>query len=418
MREAVIVDACRSPIGRAGDRGVFRTLDARDLMIPVAKAIVKRNNLDPAKIDDVILGSAGTRAGTRMINIFAGFPLSVPATTVERACASSTQAIAMGARAIECNDADIILALGLETQNRQGPVDPASIGRRGAASRGGGMPAGMMPQAPKPEDYPPGWKFSKNYPMLPPGVPPWVANMGMTAEELATRFNIPRADMDAFSVTSHQKYFAADEAGYFKDEIIPITINYTDGTSEVIEKDQCPRRETSLEKLSSLPPSFKEGGLITAGNSCPQNDGAGAVLLMSKEKAKELGYKPLCTFRHALAVGVEPAIMGTGPVPSTQKLLARTGMKLSDFDMLEVNEAFACVVLYFIRELHCTPEDIAKINPLGGAIAIGHPLGMTGTRQMAVMARHLNRIKGRFGLLTLCVGGGQGMATIVERENY
>lgn len=416
MKEAVIVDACRSPIGRAGDRGVFRTLDARDIMIPIVKAIIQRNNLDPAKIDDVILGSAGTRAGTRMINLFAGFPFSVPATTVERACASSTQAIAMGARAIQCDDADIILALGLETQNRQGPVTPDAIGRRGGMNRPNMME--MMGRGPKPEDYPPGWKFSKNYPMLPPGTPPWVANMGMTAEELATRFKIPRPEMDAYSVKSHERYFAAKEAGYFNDEIVPITINYTDGTSETISDDQCPRRETNLEKMAALPPSFKEGGLITAGNSCPQNDGAGAVLLMSKEKAKELGYKPLCTFRHSLAVGVEPAIMGTGPVPSTKKLLARTGMKISDFDILEVNEAFACVVLYFIRELNCTPEDVAKMNPHGGSIAIGHPLGMTGTRQLSVAARHLQRTGGRYGLINLCVGGGQGMATIIERENY
>ena len=244
-------------------------------------------------------------------------------------------------------------------------------------------------------------------------MPFWVFNMGRTAEELSERFGISRQDSDAFALTSHQKAVAAQDAGLLKSQIVPITINYDDGTTEIIDKDQCPRRETSLERLAALPPSYKENGLVTAGNSCPRSDGAGAVLLMSKEKAKQLGLKPMCTFRHAVAVGVDPTVMGIGPVPSTQKILARTGMKIDDFDIIEINEAFSCQVVYSIRHLGV---NTAKLNPLGGAVAIGHPLGMTGTRQTANIAHEMVRRNLRWGLATLCVGGGQGMATIFERE--
>ena len=280
--------------------------------------------------------------------------------------------------------------------------------------RGAGAPPGQ-----EEAKYPPDWKFGNDLvPRSRPDILPWVGDMGRTAEELSKRMNMPKEDQDRFSVTSHKKWADAMAKGYFKDELIPITIKYTDGTTEVVDRDQCPRPDTSYEKIAALPPAYMENGIITAGNSCPRSDGAGAVLMMSKEKAKQLGYKPLMTFRHAAAVGVDPTVMGIGPVPSTQKLLARTGMKLSDFDIFEVNEAFACVVLYWVREMGATAADIAKINPYGGAVAIGHPLGMTGTRQTAVIARHLNRTGGRFGLATLCVGGGQGMATIFEREDY
>jgi acetyl-CoA acetyltransferase family protein len=307
--------------------------------------------------------------------------------------------------------------------DRQDVVQPWQIGKRGSSSMGGaaamprrgaGAPAGQ-------EDakFPPDWKFATNLvPRMRPDIPPWVGDMGRTAEELSQRFKMSKEEMDRFSVTSHLKWADAMNKGYFKDELIPITIKYTDGTSEVISKGQCPRPDTSYEKIAALPPAYTANGIITAGNSCPRSDGAGAVLMMSKEKAKELGYKPMMTFRHAVAVGVDSTIMGTGPVPSTQKILKRTGMKLSDFSIFEVNEAFAVVVTYWIREMKATPADIAKINPYGGSVAIGHPLGMTGTRQTAVIARYLNRTGGRFGLATLCVGGGQGMATIFERENY
>ncbi len=281
------------------------------------------------------------------------------------------------------------------------------------------MPTGGARGAPADQgEYPEGWKKARLLPLLPKDIPPWIYDMGRTAEELSKRYGITRQDSDAFALTSHQKAAVAQDAGLFKDEIVPITITYEDGSTEVIDTDQCPRRDTTLEKIASLPPAYDENGLVTAGNSCPRSDGAGAVLLMSKEKAVELGFKPMCTFRHAVAIGVDPTVMGIGPVPATQKVLARTGMSIDDFDIIEINEAFACQVVYTMRELGMSPELRAKVNPKGGAIAIGHPLGMTGSRQTAVIAHEMVRRDLQWGLATLCVGGGQGMATIFEREHY
>ena len=414
MREAVIVDACRSPIGRAGDRGVFRAIGHTDMMVPVLKAIVERNKLNPAMIDDVTTGSVALQ-GIRLMLLVAGFPESIAGSDTTRQCASSTQAIAIAAHSIMNDDADICIAAGLETMDRQGPLQPWQVGRRGAPQMGAFSRGPALTEEQKAATYPEGYKTANNklLPFLPPGMPMWIWDMGRTAEELSERFGIKRADSDAFALTSHQKAVAAQDAGLFKSQIVPITINYDDGSTEVIDKDQCPRRDTSLERLAVLPPSYKENGLVTAGNSCPRSDGAGAVLMMSKEKAKQLGLKPMCTFRHAVAVGVDPTVMGIGPVPSTQKILARTGMKIDDFDIIEINEAFSCQVVYSIRHLGV---NTAKLNPLGGAVAIGHPLGMTGTRQTANIAHEMVRRNLRWGLATLCVGGGQGMATVFERE--
>lgn len=414
-REVVIVDACRTPIGRAGDRGVFRSIAYTDLMVPVLQAVLERNSLDPSIIDEVVIGSAITigACATRDILLTAGYPEVVAGSDTARQCASSSNAIANAARTIVNGDADVVIAGGLETQGRKAPVSPAQIGNRGAddfSSLYAGAGSGKGPE------YPEGWKIAKLWPMMRPDLPTWIYDMGATAEELSQRFGISREDSDAFALTSHQKAIAAQDAGIFKDEIIPITINYTDGTSEVIDTDQCPRRSTSLEKIKSVPPAFRENGLVTAANSCPQNDGAGAVLMMSKEKAKELGYKPLCTFRNSVAIGCDPTVMGIGPAPSTWKLLNRTGMKISDFDIVEINEAFACQVVYSMRNLGMSDEQQADVNPYGGAIAIGHPLGATGVRQAGVIAHGLRRRDQQWGLATLCVGGGQGMATSFERE--
>jgi len=418
MKEAVIVDACRSPIGRAGDRGVYRAIGPIDLMVPVLKAVVERNKLDPNLIDDIIMGSAALGgAMIRNILLVAGFPQSVAGTDTARQCASSSTAIAHAAHAIINDDADIVIAAGLETMDRRGPVQPWQIGARGAPGRQA-PPQAMPAQAQEEAKYPEGWKTAKLLPFLPPGIPLWIYDMGRTAEELSERFGISRQDSDAFALTSHQKAIAAQDAGLFKDEIVPITINYEDGSTEVIDKDQSPRRDTTLERIAALPPAYKENGLVTAGNSCPRSDGAGAVLLMSKEKAKELGYKPMCTFRHAVVIGVDPTVMGIGPYPATEKILKRTGMSIKDFDIIEINEAFACQVVYCARKLGFSDKEWAKLNPKGGAIAIGHPLGMTGTRQAAVIAHEMVRRDLQWGLATLCVGGGQGMATIFEREHY
>jgi acetyl-CoA acetyltransferase family protein len=383
-------------------------------MVPVLKAILERNKLNPAMIDDVTMGSVAQQ-GIRLMLLVAGFPESVAGSDTNRQCASSTQAIAIAARSIINDDADICIAAGLETMDRQGPVQPWQVGRRGAPQMGAFLRGPALTEEQRNAKYPEDWKTANNklLPFLPPGMPMWIWDMGRTAEELSERYGIRRQDSDAFALTSHQKAVAAQDAGLLKSQIVPITINYDDGTTEIIDKDQCPRRETSLERLTALPPSYKENGLVTAGNSCPRSDGAGAVLLMSKEKAKQLGLKPMCTFRHAVAVGVDPTVMGIGPVPSTKKILERTGMKIDDFDIIEINEAFACQVVYSIRQLGV---NVAKLNPLGGAIAIGHPLGMTGTRQTANIAHEMVRRNLRWGLATLCVGGGQGMATIFERE--
>jgi acetyl-CoA acetyltransferase family protein len=410
MKEAVIVDACRSPFGRAGDRGVFRAVGHADLLLPVMKAIVERNHLNPALIDDIVLGSVGL-GNMRGLMLAAGFPQSVGACDTNRACASSLQAVAVAAHFIQNDDADVMLATGVETMGRVGPVPAWAVGRRGANK---GRPS--RPSTGEEAKYPDDWKFAKLLPTRDMSIPPM--GMGATAEELSRRFNISREDSDAFAITSHHKCAAALDAGYFKEEIIPIQINYTDGTSEIVDKDQCLRRDTTLEKMSSLPPAFEKDGRVTAGNSCPENDGAGAVLLMSKEKAKELGYKPLMTFRHAVVIGVDPTVMGIGPYPSTAKLLKRTGMKIQDIDLVEMNEAFACQVVYSTKMLGFGPDEYKKLNVKGGAIAVGHPFGATGTRLTAVLGHELKRRHLRWGLATLCIGGGQGMAALFEREKY
>jgi len=417
-KEAVIIDACRSPIGRAGDRGVYRTIGPFDLLVPILQAIVKRNNLDPALIDDIVTGSAAMGgAFTRNALLVAGFPQSIGGFDTARQCASSTNAVALAAHYIINDDADIMIAAGLETMDRQGPVQPWEIGRRGApAGFGGGRPT-LTPEQ-EAAKYPEGWKTAKLLPRLPADVPMWIYDMGRTAEELSKRFDISREDSDRFAQTSQEKAIAAQDAGWFKNEIVPITITHEDGTTEVVSVDQGPRRNSTYEAIAALPPAYEEGGRVTAGNSCPRSDGAGAVLLMSKEKAKELGYKPKMTFRHAVAIGVDPTVMGIGPYPATEKILKRTGMKISDFDIIEINEAFACQVVYSGRMLGFTDKEWAKLNPKGGAVAIGHPLGMTGTRQTAVIAHEMVRRDLEWGLATLCVGGGQGMATIFQREHY
>lgn len=417
MKEAVIVDACRTPIGRAGDRGFYRALGFSDLMAPLLQAVLDRNKLDPNLIDEIVIGSAGTISGamTRNILLTAGFPQSISGSDTARQCASSSNAIAIAAHTIINDDADIIIAGGLETMDRRGPVQPWQVGQRGAGLRAG------PPRTASPQEeikYPDDWKTAKLLPILPPEIPGWIYDMGRTAEELSIRYGISREDSDAFALTSHEKALAAQDAGLFKDEIVPLTINYEDGSTETVDTDQCPRRGTSLEKIASVPPAYSENGLVTAANSCPRSDGAGAILMMSKEKARELGLKPMCTFRHAVSIGCDPTVMGVGPVPSTQKLLARTGMKIQDFDIIEINEAFACQVVYSMRELGMGPEERARVNPKGGSIAIGHPLGMTGTRQAAVIAHEMVRRDLHWGLATLCVGGGQGMATAFEREDY
>ena len=244
---------------------------------------------------------------------------------------------------------------------------------------------------------------------------PWIMDMGQTAEKLAQERGISRADADEFALDSHKKALRAQKEGIFSDEILPVTIKYSDGSNVTVDKDQNPREETTLEKLAALKPVYKADGLVTAGNACPRTDGATMALIMSKDLAKEKGLKPLATIRHAATIGVDPTIMGIGPAPATQKLLKRTGMAMSDFDVIEINEAFACQVLAVGRELKW---DWDKVNPNGGAVALGHPLGASGTRLVGTIAYEMNRRDAEWGLVTLCMGAGMGMSVALQREHY
>jgi len=317
----------------------------------------------------------------------------------------------MGAHAIMCGMSDIVLAGGVETMDRTGPIPP------GGDALSVDNPQVMM-EFMKREN----WQMypDKQAKLLPQWFnikAPWIMNMGQTAEKLSEVYKVSREDSDKFAQASQERAVAAQDAGKFDREIVPITIEYLDGRTVTIDKDQNPRRESSLEKLATLKGAYKEGGLVTAGNSCPRTDGATLVLLMSKEKAKELGYKPLLTFRGAATIGTDPEIMGIGPLPATQKLLRRTGMTFDQFDLIEINEAFACQVVAVMRELGSNEWD-KRLNVNGGAVALGHPLGATGARLVGTIGYEMERRGARWGLTTLCIGGGMGMSIAWEREKY
>jgi acetyl-CoA acetyltransferase family protein len=414
MTEAVIVDAVRTPFGRAGARGVLKDITHVEFVVPLMKAIVERNKLDPNLIDELSIGSAqlvGVLTRARMYVFEAGFPDTISATDVNKQCASSFQTIAMGAHAIMCGMSDIVLAGGVETMDRVGPIPP------GGDALSVDNPQVMM-EFMKREN----WQMypDKQAKLLPQWFnvkAPWILNMGQTAEKLSEVYNITREDSDKFAQASQERAVAAQDTGKFDREIVPLTIEYLDGRTVTVDKDQGPRRESTLEKLATLKGAYKEGGLVTAGNSCPRTEGASLVLLMSKEKAKELGYKPLLTFRAAATVGTDPEIMGIGPLPATQRLLQRTGMTFDQFDLIEINEAFACQVVAVMRALGSNEWD-KRLNVNGGAIAMGHPLGATGARLVGTIAYEMERRGARWGLTTLCIGGGMGMSLAFERENY
>jgi acetyl-CoA C-acetyltransferase len=413
-KEAVLVDAARTPFGRAGARGVLKDITHVDFMVPLIKTIVERNKLDPNSIDELLIGSAqlvGMLTRARNYVFEAGLPDTVSATDVNKQCASSLQTITMGAHQIMCGMADVILAGGVETMDRVGPIPP-----------GGDALSVDNPQVMMEFMRRENWQMypDKQAKLLPQWFQikaPWIMNMGQTAEKLSEVYSISREDSDKFAQASQEKAVAAQDAGRLDSEIIPLTIEYLNGQTVTIDKDQGPRRESTLEKLAGLKGAYKEGGLVTAGNSCPRTEGATLTLLMSKEKAKELGLKPLLTFRGAATVGTDPEIMGIGPLPATQKLLQRYGWKLDQFDLIEVNEAFACQVVAVMRALGSNERD-ERVNVNGGAIAFGHPLGASGARLVGTLAYEIERRGGRWGLTTLCVGGGMGMSIAWERENY
>ena len=412
MREAVLVDMIRTPFGRAGQRGVFRDVSHVEMVVPLMKNVLARNNVGGEEVDEVLWGSvgiAGMLTRSRHYVFEAGLPHTISATDMNKQCGSSLQASAQGAFAVMAGMSDVVIAGGVETMDRVNPIPPGDETNLQQVQTAEVMAKEFLQPWPDKEKAP---VWQKRWYQV---VEPWIMDMGQTAEKLAAERGVSREDADRFSLDSHRKAMRAQKEGLLADEINPIEIAYSDGSSVKVETDQNPRENTSLEKLASLKPAYTADGQVTAGNASPRTDGATICLIMEKETAKAKGLKPLATFRHAASVGVDPTIMGIGPVPATQKLLKRSGMALDDFDIIEINEAFACQVLASGAELKW---DWDKVNPNGGAIAIGHPLGATGTRLIGTIAYEMRRRDAEWGLVTLCMGAGMGMSLALQREHY
>src|SRR6266550_2361419 len=402
MEDAVIVSAVRTPIGRA-NKGVLKDVRADDLAAIAVKAAVERvPQLDRSLIEDVILGCAFPEGEqgmnlARLVGALAGLPETAAGVTVNRFCASSLQAVNMAAQNLMLGLGDAYIAGGVENMSRvpMGGFNPSFNPRLVKPREGENVEEGaaaFSPASPGVVEY----AYSSYIPM------------GITAENLAREYDISREAQDAFALRSHQRAIAATESGIFKREIVPVPLP----NGSTMEVDEGPRRDTSLEKLASLEPAFIKGGTVTAGNSSPLNDGAAAAVLMSAEKARDLDITPLAKV-HAMAVaGVRPDIMGIGPVPAMKKALQRARMQLSDIDIVEINEAFAAQTLSVVKAMGIDEE---KLNPHGGAIALGHPLGCSGARIIATLINDLQTHDKTFGIATLCIGGGQGLATIIER---
>ena len=390
MNDAVIVDAVRTAGGKRN--GMLRNWHPVDLASEMLIALAERNNLDPALVDDVI-GGCVTQSSEQSINIArnavlaAGWPESVPGTTLDRQCGSSQQAQNFGAQGVMAGAYDVVVALGVESMTR------APMGSNVNTEFG----------------YPYGKRVLARYPEV-----RGFFNQGIGAEMIADNWGLSREDLEAFAVESHRRAQAATEAGYFDNEIVPLPIIGDDGaeTGELAVRDEGIRPGTTMETLANLKPAFKEDGKITAGTSSQITDGASAVLIMSEAKAKALGMTPRARFHTFALAGVDPVTMLTGPIPATTKVLERSGLSLDQIDAIEINEAFASVVLAWEKEHH---PDMTKVNPNGGAIALGHPLGASGAKLTATLLNQLERTGGRYGLLTMCEGGGMANATIIER---
>jgi acetyl-CoA acetyltransferase family protein len=396
MAEAVIVSAVRTPIGRA-NKGVLKDVRADDLAAIAVKGALERvPNLDRSLIEDVIIGCAFPEGEqgmnlARLVGALAGIPETAGGVTVNRFCASSLQAVNMAAQNIMLGLGDAFVAGGIENMSRI-PM--------------GGFNPSFNPRLVKPRE---GEKVDSPYPPIELEYGYWsYIPMGLTAENLAREYNISRVEQDAFALRSHRRAIAATESGIFAREIVPVPLP----NGSLMEIDEGPRRDTSLEKLAALEPAFTKGGTVTAGNSSPLNDGAAAVVLMSAEKARDLGITPLAKVLTMAVAGVRPDIMGIGPVPAMKKVLQRAGMQLGDIDIIELNEAFAAQSLSVVKAMGIDEE---KLNPHGGAIALGHPLGCSGARIIATLINDLQTHDKTLGIATLCIGGGQGLATIIER---
>jgi 3-oxoadipyl-CoA thiolase len=411
MVQVVIVDAVRSPVGR--HNGALSSVRPDDLLADVLKALVQRTGADPARIDDVYAG-CGNQAGednrdvARMSALLAGFPVEVSGLTVNRNCASGLEAANLAARSILAGEGDLFVGAGVESMSRA----PWSMPK---------------PERPQPVGHPQiwdttvGWRY--NNPKMEALYP--IVSLGETAENIAQEMGISREDQDAFALESHRRAVAALNAGRFKDEIVPIAVPQRKGPPLLVDTDEHPRYrvvdgeyllDTSMEQLSRLRPAFRAGGTVTAGNSSGINDGAAALLLMSAETAQELGLKPMARWVGSAVAGVDPGVMGYGPVPATQKLLKRLGLTLDDIGLIELNEAFAAQSLGVMRRLGMR-HDITNVN--GGAIALGHPTGCSGARILTTLLHEMKRRAPQekrpyYGLATLCVGVGMGVSTVVE----
>jgi acetyl-CoA acetyltransferase family protein len=385
MPNAVIVDVLRTPLGRRN--GKLKDQHPVDLAALVLREIVERNGVDPALIEDVIMGCV-MQVGEQGINIArnaalaAGFPETTVGTTIDRQCGSSQQAAHFAAQGVMAGAYDVVIAAGVENMTRVPMGASVAEGKYG-------FPFGPM--------------MTGRYPNLVP--------QGISAEMISEKWGISREENDAFAVQSHLRAAKATEEGRFEREILPLTIKTDDG-EEIMTRDEGIRPDSNIEKLATLKPAFKEDGVITAANSSQITDGAAAVLIMSEEKARELGLTPRARFHTFALAGVDPVMMLTGPIPATAKVLERAKMTIDQMDLIEINEAFAPVVLSWEKEHH---PDMSKVNVNGGAIALGHPLGCSGARLMTTLVNELERTGGRYGLQTMCEGGGMANATIIER---
>ncbi len=400
MTEAYICDAIRTPIGRYG--GALSSVRTDDLAAIPIKALVERNpGVDWSKVDDLIYGCANqagedNRNVARMASLLAGLPEEVPGATINRLCGSGLNALASGAQAIKTGDADLVIAGGVESMSRA----PFVMGKA------------ETPFSRKAEIYDTtiGWRFVNKLMKQQYGTD----SMPETAENVAEEFQINREDQDAFALRSQQRAVAAQANGRLAKEIVPVTIPQRRGDPVVVEQDEHPRGDTTLEKLAKLSTPFRDGGTVTAGNASGVNDGACAILVASDAAVEAHGLTPIARFVGAASAGVPPRIMGIGPAPSTKKLLDRLGLKIGDMDVIELNEAFAAQSLAVLRQLGL-PDDGEHVNPNGGAIALGHPLGASGARLATTAAYELAEGGGRYALATMCIGVGQGISVVLER---
>ncbi|MFD2923689.1 thiolase family protein [Halobacillus naozhouensis] len=381
MNEVVIVEAVRTPVGRKN--GLLKDIRPDELLAKVLKELTCRVDLDPNEVNDVIAGcvsQVGEQSGdvARIAALMAGFPEEVPGVTIDRQCGSSQQAVHFASQAIASGDMDVVIAGGVESMSRV----PMFSNRQGA-------------------EY--SEKLTSQFEMI---------NQGLSAERISDHWDLSRKELDRFAVGSHEKALSAIDQGCFEREIMPVETKDRNGMPIAMNEDEGPRPGTTIDSLAHLSPAFKEDGLITAGNASQISDGASAILLMSREKAESLGLRPRFRVVARSVVGSDPTFMLTGPVPATQKVLQKAGLRLQDVDLFEVNEAFAPVPLFWLKE---TGADIEKLNVNGGAIALGHPLGATGTKLMTTLMHELERSRGRYGLQAVCEGLGMANATIIER---